>query len=463
MNKLLKRTLMVGALAGCLATAAWAGNVEVDPQEFCPSEEEFYFPEATTIADGYYLSGYKGDGYGSQIQTGFDAEGRLAWSVAKEDYATITVKINYEDDKIETVTATNIVDEEMGVRSSRVIETIAYDDQGRVTKHSDVEVDNTGSSERAAIYTYGDHEVKITETFEGEEVAEYTYTTNDKNQVVKLAKKTYNSETKAMEETIVHEFTYDDNGNLVKDATSGKFGGRVAEYEYNKDGLCVKRTDADKQGMEYTYDENGNAVTIVTINSAEEKQTEACTYAAIPEAGSKSDFTDVKTEEYYAAPVLWATATGITDGMGNNQFCPDSACTRAQLATFLWRAAGKPEPKTTTSPFTDVQDTSAYYYKAVLWAAENNITKGVGDNKFDPDATCTRAQIVTLIYRAAGEPKVTATNPFSDVVENDYYDAILWAVNNGVTKGMGDGKFGPDMTCTRGQGVTFLYRGIGLY
>ena len=161
-------------------------------------------------------------------------------------------------------------------------------------------------------------------------------------------------------------------------------------------------------------------------------------------------------------PLCAATAAGITDGMGNNQFQPNTGCTRAQLVTFLWRAAGEPEPENAKNPFTDVA-AGSYYEKAVLWAVEKGITKGVDVGKFAPDQTCTRAQIVTFIYRAAGKPEVTGTNPFTDVEKNDYYDAILWAVENGITNGVDVDKFGSNQTCTRAQGVTFLYRGIGLY
>ena len=172
----------------------------------------------------------------------------------------------------------------------------------------------------------------------------------------------------------------------------------------------------------------------------------------------------MKSGEYYSTPVIWATAMKITDGVGDGRFAPDRGCTRGQLVTFLWRAAGEPEPETTVNPFTDVKE-SDYFYKAVLWAVENGVTTGKSETIFAPKETCTRAQIVTFIYRAAGKPKAdNAVNPFEDVAANAYYaDAVLWAVENGITTGKAATRFAPNDTCTRGQGVTFLYRGIGLY
>ena len=169
-------------------------------------------------------------------------------------------------------------------------------------------------------------------------------------------------------------------------------------------------------------------------------------------------FTDVPADAYYAAAVAWAVENGITSGTGDGTtFSPDISCTRAQMMTFLWRAAGSPAPKTTANPFTDVQ-ADAYYYDAVLWAVENGITTGTGDTTFSPDATVTRAQTVTFMYRTAGSPAVVGSS-FSDVAEDAYYaDAVAWAVEEGITAGTGSNTFSPDAACTRAQIVTFLYR-----
>ena len=167
-------------------------------------------------------------------------------------------------------------------------------------------------------------------------------------------------------------------------------------------------------------------------------------------------FTDVPVGSYYYDAVLWAVENGITKGTSDTMFSPNATCTRAQIVTFLWRAAGSPEPKSMSS-FSDVSADS-YYAKAVAWAVENGITTGTGDGKFSPDATCTRAQSVTFLFRAIGK-LVDSKAEFSDVLTDSYYaNAVAWAVENGVTNGIGDGLFGPDNSCTRAQIVTFLFR-----
>ena len=173
-------------------------------------------------------------------------------------------------------------------------------------------------------------------------------------------------------------------------------------------------------------------------------------------------FVDVKVEDYFLVPVLWAYSDGITAGTAADRFSPEDGCTRAQVVTFLWRAMGQPEPVTTENPFTDVNE-SEYYYKAVLWAMENGITAGTSATAFSPDQVCTRAQVATFLWRLYGCPDPSlAENPFTDVKPGEYYtNAVLWAVEYGITAGTGNGKFSPDDTCTRGQIVTFLYRALG--
>ena len=167
-------------------------------------------------------------------------------------------------------------------------------------------------------------------------------------------------------------------------------------------------------------------------------------------------FVDVATGSYYEDAVDWAVENGITNGVSSNMFAPDDPCTRAQIVTFLWRAAGSPAPKSMSS-FTDVPADS-YYAKAVAWAVENGITTGTGDGKFSPDATCTRAQSVTFLFRAS-KASANGAPAFSDVAATAYYaEAVKWATNNGITNGIGDNLFGSDNDCTRAQIVTFLYR-----
>ena len=174
-------------------------------------------------------------------------------------------------------------------------------------------------------------------------------------------------------------------------------------------------------------------------------------------------FVDVSSDAYYYDAVLWAVENGITEGTDadGTQFSPNALCTRAQVVTFLWRAAGCPEPKNSGTALADVVSGS-YYEKAVLWALEQGITDGTNADgtTFSPDAVCSRAQIVTFLWRAQGRPDAGDSNPFTDVAESTYYTgAVLWAAENGITNGAGDGTvFSPDDDCTRAQIVTFLYR-----
>ena len=170
-------------------------------------------------------------------------------------------------------------------------------------------------------------------------------------------------------------------------------------------------------------------------------------------------FTDVPATAYFYDAVKWALEKGVTSGTSEDTFSPADACNRAQVVTFLWRAAGEPEPTAASTDFTDVV-AGQYYYKAVLWAVEQGITQGTSEEAFSPDATVTRGQVVTFLYRAIGTERMdTAENVFTDVAESAYYyDAVLWATENGVTTGQTETTFGPDASCTRGQIVTFLYR-----
>ena len=169
-------------------------------------------------------------------------------------------------------------------------------------------------------------------------------------------------------------------------------------------------------------------------------------------------FVDVATGSYYEDAVDWAVENGITKGTDDTHFSPDGICTRAQAVTFLWRTAGSPKPETRTMPFTDVP-VGSYYYDAVLWAVENGITKGTSDTTFSPNMTCSRAQIVTFLWRSEKSPAAGTANPFADVKSTAYYaDAVLWAVKENITKGTTSTTFSPNADCTRAQIVTFLWR-----
>ena len=196
--------------------------------------------------------------------------------------------------------------------------------------------------------------------------------------------------------------------------------------------------------------------------ASETEEPVAVTFAdgAITIEGEQGPFEDVKSNDYFYNAVCWAYQADpqITAGTSDSTFSPSQICTRAQIITFLWRAKGSPEPVSTACSFTDVPST-AYYYKAVLWAVEKGITVGTSQSSFSPHASCTRAQAMTFIWRAAGQPEHIATeSPFSDVTGGYYYDAVLWAVENNITAGTGDNTFSPSQPCTRAQIITFLYK-----
>ena len=243
-----------------------------------------------------------------------------------------------------------------------------------------------------------------------------------------------------------------ENGTVTVSPRSAEKGDTVTitlkpDSGYQLDDLTV----TDKNGKELKLTDKGNGKYTFTMPASKVEVN-----ATFVKEVEISPFSDVSTSAYYYEAVKWAQEKSITSGIGNGLFGPNQPCTRAQIVTFLWRAAGSPEPKTMSS-FADVS-MDAYYAKAVAWAVENGITTGTGDGKFSPDATCTRAQSVTFLFRAIGK-LVDSKAEFSDVLTDSYYaNAVAWAVENGVTNGIGDGLFGPDNSCTRAQIVTFLFR-----
>ena len=207
----------------------------------------------------------------------------------------------------------------------------------------------------------------------------------------------------------------------------------------DKDGDDVKLTDQGNGKYTFTMPAGGAVVSADFVKETKD-----------------NPFTDVSSGAYYYDAVLWAAENGVTDGVTATLFAPDAPCTRAQIVTFLWRAAGSPEP-VGTSAFTDVP-ASAYYAKAVAWAVENGITTGTSETTFSPDAPCTRGQSMTFLYRAR-KGAANASTGFTDVPAGAYYAApVAWAVENGVTNGTGETTFSPDVPCTRAEIVTFLYR-----
>ena len=243
-----------------------------------------------------------------------------------------------------------------------------------------------------------------------------------------------------------------ENGTVTVSPKSASKGSTVTITVKPDSGYRLGNlTVTDKDGNELKLTDKGNGKYTFTMPASKVEIN-----ATFVKEIETSPFSDVSTNAYYYEAVKWAQEKGITGGIGNGLFGPNQPCTRAQIVTFLWRAAGSPEPKSMSS-FSDVS-TDSYYAKAVAWAVENGITTGTGDGKFSPDATCTRAQSVTFLFRAIGK-LVDSKAEFSDVLTDSYYaNAVAWAVENGVTNGIGNGLFGPDNSCTRAQIVTFLFR-----
>lgn len=245
-----------------------------------------------------------------------------------------------------------------------------------------------------------------------------------------------------------------EHGTVTVSPKNASKGDRVTVTVKPDSGYVLETlTVTDKNGNELTLKDKGNGKYTFTMPAGKVE-----VKATFMEDNSMLNFFyDVPNNAYFYEAVKWAVKNGITTGVGNNLFAPEQPCTRAQIVTFLWRAAGSPEPKGAASGMTDVVSGS-YYEKAVAWAIENGITTGTTTSTFSPDATCTRAQAVTFLARAL-KAKAASAAEFSDVPTNSYFaDAVAWAAANGVTEGIGGGLFGSDNDCTRGQIVTFLYR-----
>ena len=245
-----------------------------------------------------------------------------------------------------------------------------------------------------------------------------------------------------------------ENGTVTVSPKSASKGDTVTITVKPDSGYVLETlTVTDKNGDELTLKDKGSGKYTFTMPAGKVE-----VKATFMEDNSMLNFFyDVPNGAYFYEAVKWAVKNGITTGVGNDLFAPEQPCTRAQIVTFLWRAAGSPEPKGTAAGMTDVVPGS-YYAKAVAWAVENGITTGTAEGTFSPDATCTRAQAVTFLARAQNA-KATGKTAFSDVPADSYFaDAVAWAQANGVTTGTSETTFSPDNDCTRAQIVTFLYR-----
>ena len=243
-----------------------------------------------------------------------------------------------------------------------------------------------------------------------------------------------------------------ENGSVSLSTKNASRGSTVTVTLQPDSGYVLEKlTVTDKNGQELTLTDKGDGKYsfVMPAGAVEIK-------ASFTEEAKAPVFGDVSEDAYYYEAVQWALKQGITDGIGEGLFGPDQPCTRAQIVTFLWRAAGCPEPKNTSS-FADIPAES-YYARAVAWAVENGITTGTASGTFAPDAPCDRAQSVTFLFRAMGEGTEGGA-AFSDVPAGSYYEnAVAWAAENGITAGTSSTTFSPNDTCTRGQIVTFLHR-----
>lgn len=248
------------------------------------------------------------------------------------------------------------------------------------------------------------------------------------------------------------------NGKVAVSPTNAISGATVTVTVTPDKGYTLETlTVTDVSGKAVATTKNSNGTYSFTMPSG--KVTVAATF--MEDNTMLNHFVDVPTAAYYYDAVLWAAEKGITSGTDATHFDPNGVCTRAQAVTFLWRANGSPEPTTADNPFADVS-ADAYYYKAVLWAVEKGITEGTTTTTFSPDAVCSRSQIVTFQYRAALSPTTGTVNPFTDVADSAYYaNAVLWAVKEGITQGTTATTFSPNDDCTRAQIVTFIFRQLG--
>ena len=432
MKRLLRRSLLLLAAVCSLATAAFAGDWT--PQTVLPAED-YYLTQEIVYQDGEAL-------YQTDYSYQFDHRGFLS----------ACIEACSDDDYV-------------------VVSRYSYDSSGNCIKEEYISVPETGDATVFGTmqYTYDSNGFPLTSDYDGTHM---TYTYNSDGYLVK-AEAEYSLEEEA--HTMVFKYTYDANGYLIEETdtiddveswhyvyTNNSSGDPTVceEYMFDEDANDWVLNTTQK----YTYDAAGNNTKIEVFNGdGTPYRTYAYTYEKWSGLVSTSPFVDVKdttANAWFYNPVLWAVNNGITTGMTATEFKPDNTCTREQAVTFLWRAAGEPEPTKTTTPFVDVVKGS-YYEKAVQWAYEEGITTGIDATHFGPSGQVSRGQFVTFLWRLEGEPAASGGQSFSDVVSSAYYyDAVRWATANKITDGMGGGKFAPNTTCTRAQVVTFLYRDL---
>ena len=343
--------------------------------------------------------------------------------------------------------------EYVGLKNNDKAEDVAKLDTG---KKLDLKIKNKDNGTLENSNTTGTYEIVF------EEKPAFQTTGNYEIEVVDTGKLTINSRSSGSSggsgvSTYPVSVTTPKNGKVSVDPRNAAKGAAVTvtvtpDSGYEMDKLTV--TDASGKTISITDKGNGK----FTFTMPNGKVSVSATFKQTTVTPPSTGFVDVPASAYYADAVKWAVEKGITTGTSATTFSPEASCTRAQMVTFLWRAAGSPAPKATTTAFTDL-DKSAYYYDAVLWAVEQGITTGTSATTFSPNATVTRGQTVTFLYRFAGQPAVSGSSSFTDVNSSDYYAAaVQWAKEQGITSGTSATTFSPTNDCTRGQIVTFLYR-----
>ena len=336
------------------------------------------------------------------------------------------------------------------------------------TLYADITRDSTGKTAKSNMPFSGTVEISVINEDIVYEVGVNSFVTFDSADFLKYVQSASSKSAK------LDYVTFDVGKNGVVASVLRGTGALYASYSTYGIKNFAKSSD------EFYYDANKNQdsldnVTYATTSSAKVGDIVYIPFTAVTTAKKEvagtvaikvkqtMNFTDVHTYDYFYDAVQWAVNNDITKGTSATTFSPKTGCTRAQIVTFLWRAAKSPEPRSNVNKFTDVTTAHADYMKAIIWATEQGITTGTDTNKFSPDATCTRAQIVTFLYRYKNNPAVYGSLNFTDVNKTEhsaYYNAILWAVNNKITTGYGSGIFDPNGTCNRGDAVTFLYRAL---
>ena len=384
---------------------------------------------------------------------------------------TMTVKAQSESENADAEEIGEVASGDTGVllleitvekeikRNGNVESTEAITDTGNTVVEIIVPYDFNGKSSVKVYRCHGDdpaEELELSDTgadgtYKLDRTNGRIYIYASKFSTYAIGYKTYNYAPSTYKLTVLDS----EHGTVIADKTFPEEGAKVTLTVTPDEGYeldTITATNAKGNEVKLTKNEDGT----YTFKQPDSKVTVTATFKEVKKS-AQTFFVDVAEDSYYYDAVKWAVENGITNGVDETHFAPNASCTRAQMVTFLWRAAGEPEPTITATAFTDV-DESAYYYKAVLWAYENGITLGTSDTTFSPNATVTRAQSVTFLFRALSGA-AGAENPFEDVKDGTYYaDAVKWAYENGITLGTSDTMFSPENDCLRAQIVTFLYR-----